>query len=159
MLKEFKPELEAILDAGKTKPNTAPPKHDSEVVYEVVAKPNVPDVPSAEAEVLRRLSYLQLTCLAHRYLYYVENSAIISDAEYDRFEKELKDLREAFPNLWEKSEYRKHCPTETVGSELDESYPEAAVWLAQQKLVEYEDMRQYFSRAEDEDQDSDYESL
>lgn len=137
MLKEFKPEIEALLEY-KTKP-----------IAETIAKPVVVTpkgkVTSSDEEILRQFCRLQLDCLAHRYLYYVREKAITSDAEYDRIENRLKTLRQDHPLLWEKSEYRKYCPTETIGSELEESYPDAAIWLADQKVKEYEDLRKYFA--------------
>lgn len=128
MLKEFKPEVEALLGSRKT-----------ELPVKATA-------PQSDVVILQRFSYLQLRCLAHRYLYYVKTTPVISDQEYDKLERELVNLCESFPKLWDDSEFRDCCPTESVGSSMKESYPDAAKWLAQNMLMEYYDMRQYINK-------------
>jgi len=72
------------------------------------------------ASVEKRLAELRATLLRHDHLYYVEGRPAISDAEYDRLFRELRDLEEAHPEL-----VVPDSPTQRVGAPLPEgaSFP------------------------------------
>ena len=53
--------------------------------------------------------------LIHRYLYYVESSPVISDFEYDRLEREAREVCE------------ESSPVHRVGSSLPSSYPKEVI--------------------------------
>lgn len=104
--------------------------------------------------VLTNIESLQKDCLIHRYLYYVHEESIIDDFEYDMREHELKRLREANPEIWEKSQWREWCPTETIGSSLEESYPEEIVEEAWERLMNHQDLLSFITMdAEDDEED------
>lgn len=62
----------------------------------------------------------EIIVLAHRYLYYVESSPVISDMEYDRMEREVLKRCSEDSSL--------HEP----GSDLKESYSEEVIRLAKE---------------------------
>ena len=67
---------------------------------------------AARAEELRRLLH------HHNYRYYILNQPEVSDAEYDRLLKELKDLEAAHPDL-----ITPDSPTQRVGGAVAEGFP------------------------------------
>lgn len=68
----------------------------------------------------QRIAELREKIRYHNYRYYVLNDPEISDAEYDRLLRELKELEEAHPEL-----VTPDSPTQTVGSQLYETTFEA----------------------------------
>ena len=54
----------------------------------------------------------------HNYLYYVQNCPSISDQEFDRLLRELQDLEQRHPDL-----YDPNSPTQRVGSDLSNDFP------------------------------------
>ncbi|MCE5206739.1 MAG: NAD-dependent DNA ligase LigA [Chloroflexi bacterium] len=50
-------------------------------------------------KILQRIAYLRSEINRHNYQYYVLNSPVISDAEWDRLYRELKELETAHPDL------------------------------------------------------------
>jgi len=58
-----------------------------------------------------RVERLRAEINRHNYLYYVLNTPEISDAEYDRLMKELRDLEEQYPEL-----ITPDSPTQRVGA-------------------------------------------
>ncbi len=54
---------------------------------------------TSKADAARRIDELRELIRHHDFLYYVENRPEISDAEYDRFVRELRTLEEAHPDL------------------------------------------------------------
>ena len=69
-------------------------------------------------EVYRRLCYL---VLAHRYLYYVENAAVLHDHQYDLMERYLIHLERTTGVSHPQS------PTQTVGSSRRRDYPRTSI--------------------------------
>ena len=65
-----------------------------------------------------RIETLRREIDRHKYQYYVRNDPRITDAEYDRLFRELKDLEEAFPDLRDPN-----SPTQRVGAEPVEGFP------------------------------------
>jgi len=65
---------------------------------------------------------LEKIVLAHRYLYYVLNSPVISDEEYDRLE------RQVLPTV------TKDSMLHLAGSEFEEDYPNEVINYAFQML-------------------------
>lgn len=68
-------------------------------------------------EALRRLEQLKKEISYHRKKYYVDNEPEISDAAYDRLEKELESIEERFPDL-----ITPDSPTQRVGGEPIEAF-------------------------------------
>ncbi|MBN2085669.1 MAG: NAD-dependent DNA ligase LigA [Anaerolineales bacterium] len=64
-----------------------------------------------------RMQALAREILHHDYRYYILNSPVISDSEYDRLMRELKELEEKFPEL--KSP---ESPTQRVGGAVSEKF-------------------------------------
>ncbi|MBU2496035.1 MAG: NAD-dependent DNA ligase LigA [Candidatus Omnitrophota bacterium] len=71
------------------------------------------DIKAAE----KRIAELTREIVEHNYRYYVEDNPVISDIEYDRLLKELKNLEEEFPNLWQLD-----SPTRRVGGQPIEGF-------------------------------------
>ncbi len=68
-----------------------------------------------EAE--KRIEKLSRKIEYHNYLYYVKNSPVISDAEFDALLNELKELEAEFPDL-----VRPDSPTQRVGGAVAEGF-------------------------------------
>lgn len=66
----------------------------------------------------RRIETLRQEIVRHEHLYYVLSSPEISDPEYDRLERELRDLEAQFPDL-----VTPDSPTQRVGERPSESFP------------------------------------
>ena len=64
----------------------------------------------------KRASELRELIEKYRVAYYQDNQSLVSDAEYDLLEKELRDLEAEFPELAELS------PTSTVGGAVSETF-------------------------------------
>jgi DNA ligase (NAD+) len=75
------------------------------------------DISKNEAE--KRIKKLREEIRHHDYLYYVKNEPEISDKEYDKLMKELKDLEEKFPDL-----QTDDSPTQRVGAGPAEEFEE-----------------------------------
>lgn len=60
---------------------------------------------------LKRIEFLREEINRHNYLYYILDSPEISDAEYDRYMRELEDLEKRFPEL-----ITPDSPTQRVGA-------------------------------------------
>ena len=65
----------------------------------------------------KRIDHLRKELHKHNHLYYVESKPIISDYEFDLLMKELQELENKYPDL-----YDPNSPTNRVGSDLDESF-------------------------------------
>jgi len=70
----------------------------------------------AEAE--KRLAELREEVRRHEHLYYVRNAPEISDEQYDRLERELRDLEALHPDL-----VTPDSPTRRVGEKPSEEFP------------------------------------
>jgi DNA ligase (NAD+) len=70
------------------------------------------------AEVERRIQELRREVRRHEHLYYVLDQPEIADAEYDRLERELRNLEAQFPEL-----VTPDSPTQRVGDKSSESFP------------------------------------
>ena len=70
---------------------------------------------------LARMQALAAQVLEHRRLYYVLDSPILSDAEYDALERELRDLEQQFPLLADPN-----SPTRRVGAPPVDHFPKQA---------------------------------
>lgn len=70
-----------------------------------------------------RIKKLRTELLAFRLLYYVWAESIVSDFEYDKRERELKQLVEANPAVAAQAPYADICPSVTVGSSDIGDYP------------------------------------
>lgn len=68
------------------------------------------------AEAQRRVNELRQEIRYHNYRYYVLDTPVISDAEYDRLLKELKELEARYPEL-----LTPDSPSQTVGTEKIET--------------------------------------
>lgn len=65
-----------------------------------------------------RIEFLRREIERHNYLYYVKNQPEISDEEYDRLFRELKELEEQFPEF-----QSPNSPTQRVGAPPLEEFP------------------------------------
>lgn len=65
----------------------------------------------------KRIAELRRQLRRHDYLYYVKDSPVISDREYDRLYRELVDLETEFPEL-----ITPHSPTRRVGGEAQKEF-------------------------------------
>jgi DNA ligase (NAD+) len=70
------------------------------------------------AEAAARAAALRDEIRRHERLYYVLNAPEISDEKYDRFERELRDIETAFPDL-----VTPDSPTQRVGERASEEFP------------------------------------
>lgn len=68
-------------------------------------------------EARRRVEELRREIRKHNYYYYVLDSPIISDAEYDRLMRELQELEARFPELYDPT-----SPTQQVGAPPQEEF-------------------------------------
>lgn len=59
-----------------------------------------------EFDSLTRIQLLQRWVLVQSFIYYILNDNIVSDSDYDENVRQLFDLRESFPNEWQRSSYR-----------------------------------------------------
>jgi DNA ligase (NAD+) len=73
-----------------------------------------------EADVVRRLEQLRGELRRHSYLYHVESSPEIDDAEYDRIYVELKAVEASYPRF-----VTADSPTQRVGAEPQGAFPNA----------------------------------
>src|SRR6266540_2271982 len=69
-------------------------------------------------EVEHRLARLRQEVRRHEHRYYVQNAPTISDQEYDRLERELRDLEAQYPEL-----VTPDSPTQRVGEKPSEEFP------------------------------------
>lgn len=95
-----------------------------------------------EAE--RRIAFLRREIERHRRLYYEENAPEISDAEYDRLERELLALEAAFPDL-----ARPGSPTVRVGGAVAKGFrplPHPAPMLSLENTYDEGDLREWYGR-------------
>jgi hypothetical protein len=74
-------------------------------------------------------------CLIHRFLYYVKAEPLISDAQYDVMERELKALVAAHPEIERDVEYTAMCPSRVVGSSNLDDYPREIEQIAESLLA------------------------
>lgn len=70
--------------------------------------------PEPPPDAQRRAAELRAIIDRHNYRYYVLDSPEISDAEYDRLFRELRDLEERYPAL-----LTTNSPTQRVGAPID----------------------------------------
>lgn len=70
-----------------------------------------------DKEIISEITKYRAITLIHRYLYYVKSSPLISDKEYDMFERKLKALVTQHPQLAFEADNSTYCPTQSVGSD------------------------------------------
>ncbi|WP_369714706.1 NAD-dependent DNA ligase LigA [Leptotrichia alba] len=58
----------------------------------------------------------------HNNLYYNEDKPIISDIEYDKLMRELKDFEKNYPELLEEKDNEKNSPTQKIGGTASEKF-------------------------------------
>jgi len=68
-------------------------------------------------EAKKRIEYLTRELQRHNYLYYVLNSPVISDYEFDRMLKELEELEEQYPQF-----RLPDSPTQRVGADITKEF-------------------------------------
>lgn len=51
------------------------------------------------------MTYLQNQIIVHSYLYYMKDSSIIKDSEYDNISQTLAEMKEAFPESYKKTRF------------------------------------------------------
>jgi len=96
------------------------------------------------ADALQRLTELREAIHQHDYLYYVEARPEVSDAEYDRLMRELRELEAAFPDL-----VAADSPTQRVaGTPVDAFRPveHRAAMLSLDNAMTPDDLREFEAR-------------
>ena len=88
-----------------------------------------------DKEVISQISKYRTIALIHRYAYYVRCAPLISDAQYDVFERKLKQLVINNPQLAFEADNQAYCPTQSVGSDNPEDYPRRIEQLAESLLT------------------------
>lgn len=73
--------------------------------------------------------------LVHRVLYYVYNTNLITDQQYDEWNRQLNELEDQYPYLAEQVEYHECSPNRTVGSDNINDYDFNIVRIAQQLIT------------------------
>ncbi len=89
---------------------------------------------------------LELRELLHRYnnLYYVHNSPVVSDYEFDMLMHELQDLEKLHPDMADP-----HSPTQRVGSDITKGFDQAEhryPMLSLDNTYSEEEVRDFFNR-------------
>src|ERR1700761_3158389 len=104
--------------------------------------------PSRGAHELRkqaaRVEDLRKQLEHHEYLYYVLDQPEISDAEYDRLMRELRDLEDAHPEL-----RTPDSPTQRVGGQPREGFikvPHSSPMLSLNNALNEQDLRDFDGR-------------
>jgi hypothetical protein len=70
-------------------------------------------------------------CLVHRLLYYCYSTSVIPDHKYDQWEKQLRELVAAYPELAGQLPYASICPAKYPGSSVIYDYPDELIWDAE----------------------------
>ena len=89
---------------------------------------------------------MELRALLHKYnqLYYVQNSPVISDYEFDSLMRELSDLELKHPEL-----YDSNSPTQRVGSDLSKGFEQSRhqyPMLSLDNTYSEQEVREWFQR-------------
>jgi len=80
----------------------------------------------------------------HNYLYYVEDRPEVSDAEYDRLVRELREIEEAYPEL-----VTPDSPTQAVGGQVSQAFAPVqhkGPMLSLDNAVSVDDLREFEAR-------------
>ncbi|MCD8072675.1 MAG: NAD-dependent DNA ligase LigA [Alistipes sp.] len=104
-------------------------------------------MPSKEA-ILSRISRLRTELDDHNYRYYVLNSPVIGDAEYDRLLRELMELEKANPEFFDPN-----SPTLRVGSDLTSEFKSVRhryPMLSLSNTYSIDEIRDFINRIEKE---------
>jgi len=88
-----------------------------------------------DKKIVALISKRRTMCLIHRYLYWVKAEPLVGDQQYDAWERELRELVTARPDLECDAAYSLMCPTRTVGSSNVEDYPRTIEQLAESLLA------------------------
>jgi hypothetical protein len=88
-----------------------------------------------DKQIIAEITKYRAICLIHRYLYYVKAAPLISDLQYDTYERKLKELVTQNPHLAFEADNFSYCPTEHVGSDNPEDYPRRIEQLAEDILA------------------------
>lgn len=83
--------------------------------------------PSLTLTITKRVWQLRTMLQVHRYLYYVLSQPLVPDAQYDRWERELRDLVAGHADLAPDD----RCPLRVPGSSRPADYPLEIVELAE----------------------------
>ncbi|MGC8762686.1 MAG: NAD-dependent DNA ligase LigA [Acidobacteriota bacterium] len=95
-------------------------------------------------EAKERIAFLRREIERHRRLYYEENAPEITDAEYDRLERELRDLEGAFPGL-----VPGESPASQVGGAVARGFrplPHPVPLLSLDNTYDEGDLREWYDR-------------
>lgn len=95
-------------------------------------------------EARERIPFLRREVERHRRLYYEENAPEISDAEYDRLERELRSLEAAFPEA-----APGESPAEKVGGAVGRGFnplPHPVPLLSLENTYDEGDLREWYDR-------------
>ena len=93
-----------------------------------------------------RIDELRAALHRHNYLYYIENSPEISDAEFDELMHELQALEAAHPER-----YDPNSPTQRVGSDLNQTFEQVEherPMLSLGNTYNRDDVREFYERVQ-----------
>jgi DNA ligase (NAD+) len=102
------------------------------------------EAPVTRAEARKRIETLSREIAEHDHRYYLLDRPTISDAEYDRLLRELKDLEERYPDLRPPD-----SPTHRVGGAVREGFkkvPHVAPMLSLDSLMEPDEVLEFDGR-------------
>src|SRR5579872_5689664 len=108
----------------------------------------MPALTPEAACIVARIRKLREMCVIHRYLYYVKSEPVISDYQYDMFERELKDLAGKHPDLANLAEIDMPAPERTVGSSNIDDYSRRIEQLAESILAYHQRNSSVITKAE-----------
>lgn len=74
-------------------------------------------------EVKQQIERRRKQLLVHRFVYYVRGESLITDFQYDMWERELRELVTKYPEVATRALYDDDCPTKVVGSSNLWDYP------------------------------------
>lgn len=89
-----------------------------------------------------KIQQRRFQCIVHRILYYVFDDSIIPDHQYDKWERELRELVKEYTEIAAEVPYNWCCPSKCVGSSQLDAYPEhlinKAKWLRENRSGVFE---------------------
>lgn len=80
-------------------------------------------------DVKKQIERRRKQLLVHRYIYYVLGESLITDFQYDTWERELRELVTLHPEIATQAVYDDDCPTKVVGSSNLWDYPRELQYL------------------------------
>jgi NAD-dependent DNA ligase len=89
--------------------------------------------------------------LVHRFLYYVRSESLITDYQYDMWERELVALVKDYPDIAAEAKYADDCPTTKPGSSNIWDYPRELQHVADSILIYNPENLDWWAKVTDEE--------